>query len=256
MCGDCLDILPTINQPIQTLFSDWPDNINLKYNQYRDKCSREKYLGLLETWIQLFTSQATNVWLSFNNKWLLEVADIVNKLQQISGLLERFEFRPCIQTVTFGQNRQIDLSNCIRPLWRFHKWGTPLYPDQIRLASWRQLNNDPRADPRGKVPSDHFDFPRVTGNSKQRRSWHPTQLNEGLVERCLLLTTKRGELVVDPFLGSGTTMRVCQKIGRDCIGIDVDKFYCEQVAQDLQLKQIDEKTWADEDAIRLHTEPT
>jgi len=66
--------------------------------------------------------------------------------------------------------------------------SAPIYPCQIRVPSWRMLNGDKRAAPDGKVPGNVWDFPRVTGNSKQRRAFHPTQLNEGLVERAILLS--------------------------------------------------------------------
>ena len=87
-------------------------------------------------------------------------------------------------------------------------------------------NGDKRADPRGRVPGDVFDFTRVVGNSKQRRPWHPTQLNEGLVERCVRLTTPPGEPVLDPFGGTGTTLRVCERTGNPCTLVELDPGYC------------------------------
>ena len=51
--------------------------------------------------------------------------------------------------------------------------------------------------------SDVFNFTRVTGNSKQRRTWHPTQLNEGLVERCVKLTTPAGRQGLGPLRRHG-----------------------------------------------------
>ena len=76
------------------------------------------------------------------------------------------------------------------------------------------------------------DFPRVTGNSKQRRLWHPTQLNEGLVERCIRLTTPPGAPVLDPFAGTGTTLRVCKRTGNPCTLIELDRGYCEKIARE------------------------
>jgi DNA modification methylase len=70
-----------------------------------------------------------------------------------------------------------------------------------------------------------FDFTRVVGNSKQRRSWHPTQLNEGLVERCVKFTTPERETILDPFGGTGTTLRVCRPLGYPCTLIEIDKGY-------------------------------
>lgn len=88
-------------------------------------------------------------------------------------------------------------------------------------------------------PGDVFDFPRVTGNSKQRCDWHPTQLHEDLVERCIKLSTKEGGTVLDPFGGTGTTLRVCKKINRSCTLIELDPFYCEKISEEHpELKKI------------------
>jgi DNA modification methylase len=78
---------------------------------------------------------------------------------------------------------------------------------------------------------DVFDFPRVTGNSAQRCDWHPTQLHEELVERCIKLSTADGDMVVDPFGGTGTTLRVCMKLKQPCSIIELDNGYCKQIAK-------------------------
>jgi len=81
-----------------------------------------------------------------------------------------------------------------------------------------------------------FRFTRVTGNSKQRRNWHPTQLNEGLVERCIKSCTKQGDIVLDPFAGTGTTLRVCKRLNRACVTMDISRYYCQQIADEHHLE--------------------
>jgi DNA modification methylase len=142
------------------------------------------------------------------------------------------EAKPCVQVFTFGQHNHHDLGNNHRPLLRLRWKDAPLFPDAVRIPSWRQENGDKRADPRGRVPGDVFDFTRVTGNSKQRRPWHPTQLNEGLVERCIKLTTPPGDPVLDPFGGTGTTLRVCETLGNPCTLIELDALYCAKIAEE------------------------
>jgi site-specific DNA-methyltransferase (adenine-specific) len=218
--ADCLKIdLPQVD----TIFADPPDGIGLKYNSYKDSC--EDYPRLLREWIHCFLSRAKTVWLSYNAKWTFEVGKIVTTLTDV-------EAKPCVQVFTFGQHNHHDLGNNHRPLLRLRRPDAPLYPDAIRVPSWRQLNNDKRADPRGRVPGDVMEFPRVTGNSKQRRAWHPTQLHESLVERCLRLTTPPGGTVLDPFAGTGTTLRVCKRLGFDCTTVELDYLYCAKIAEE------------------------
>lgn len=249
------------DEKISMIFADPPDGINLGYNEYDDKTDPEEYVKLLAQWLPLFCEKADTVWVSFNSRWILEMAPIAAEIRD-SG----WEFKPCVQTFSFYQANKHDLGNAQRPLWRFRKPGAGLYPDQAKIPSWRQLHGDKRAAEGGKlpgdvfdftkvvekqrrdwheraiqcgewvvdslIPDDHFDFTRVTGNSKQRRTWHPTQLSEGLVERCVLLSTAPGDWVIDPFAGTGTTLRVCRKIGRQCTLIELDPLYCEKIAEE------------------------
>lgn len=54
---------------------------------------------------------------------------------------------------------------------------------------------------------------------------HPAPFPEKLVENCILLTSEEGDLIVDPFLGSGTTALVSKKLNRSFIGIEMDEKY-------------------------------
>lgn len=244
-CNDCVNWLLTKNtRNWDTIFADPPDNIGLGYKSYGDHLSEDDYIALLQTWLKLFIEHTRCLWFSYNAKWLNQVGRIVTELEAYFG--EDLEARHCIQTFSFGQHRQTDLGNNYRPLLRILWKDAPLYPDAIRVPSWRQLHGDKRADPRGRVPGDVFDFPRVTGNSKQRRSYHPTQLNEGLVERCLKLTTTEGDHVLDPFGGTGTTMRVCRQINRACTLVEIDSFYCERIAEEHELIPVSKQEWRSE----------
>ncbi len=234
---DCLEWLPGIEFEIDTLFADPPDNLGLKYDSYKDKLDRDEYVGMLQKWLCAFVAKARTVWFSYNAKWTFEVGRIVCALQESYG--KDIECKPCVQTFSFGQHNHHDLGNNHRPLLRIQKAGAPLYPDAIRVPSWRILNGDKRADPRGRVPGDVMDFTRVTGNSKQRRAYHPTQLNEGLVERCVKLTTPPGGCVVDTFAGTGTTLRVCKPNGFNCTLIEIDKGYCEHIAEEHGMERLD-----------------
>jgi site-specific DNA-methyltransferase (adenine-specific) len=230
--GDCLEILPGM-MSVDCIFADPPDNIDLGYKGVGDDFSERDYLQLMEEWLFCFVEHARTTWFSFNAKWTLPMGGIASRvLDCFIGL----ECKPCVQTFTFGQHNQHDFGNNHRPLWRFSYPESPLYTDQIRVESERQKMGDKRADPRGRVPGDVFDFPRVVGSSKQRRRWHPTQLNEGLVERCIKSCTKEGDIVIDPFAGTGTTLRVCKSTNRSCITMDLSSFYCQQIADEHQLE--------------------
>lgn len=62
------------------------------------------------------------------------------------------------------------------------------------------------------------------------------ELPDELVERCIYTSTDKGDLVVDPVLGSGTTMKVCMEMGRRCIGIEINPILEERIREKLGLK--------------------
>lgn len=271
--GDCFDVLPDAGQ-FDCVFCDPPDNIGLGYEHYNDKRAEAEYVEFLDNLVTFTTPSAPIVWISFNSRWVLELGHIVR------AFLKRhkdWEWKPCVQVFTFGQHNKHDLGNNHRPLWRLKRKDAPLYPEAIKVPSWRERHGDKRAKPGGRVPGDVFDhqypspqtnkigswlsaayddptagqdfkrdidewfethngdvfdFPRVTGNSKQRCDWHPTQLAEDLVERCIKLSTSEGQHVLDAFGGTGTTLRVCKKINRSCTLIELDPLYCRKIAEE------------------------
>lgn len=215
----------------EVIFADVPDNLGLNYGGYEDNLPYEEYISKLEAWTKLIVNLAPTTWISFNSRYTIPMGVICSKLP--SDITVKVN----VQCYTFYQHNKHDLGDAHRPLYRFQRPDGKLYPDAIKIPSWRQLNGDKRAKEGGKVPGNVFDFTRVTGNSKQRRKWCPTQLNEGLVERCIALTSKPGDLVVDPFAGTGTTLRVCKKIGRKCLLIELDPNSCAKIAEEHELER-------------------
>lgn len=222
--GDCLANL----RPCAMIFADPPDNLGLDYEGFDDNRPKAEYIAWFGKCLFEFCRIAPVVWISFNAQWFLDFAPIFNECRDHFD----YEFKPCVQTYTFYQQNKSCLGNAHRPLWRLKNLEAPENTQTIKVASWRQLNGDKRAAAGGKVPGDVFDFPRVVGNSKQRRRWHPTQLNEGLVERCVKLNTNEGDLVIDPFAGTGTTLRVCNRINRECLLIESSKTYYRRLIEE------------------------
>ena len=77
---------------------------------------------------------------------------------------------------------------------------------------------------RGANPGDVWEFSHVHYCNENRQN-HPTQKPEGLIERMVLASSDVGDTVLDPFSGSGTTLRVCQQLDRNAIGIEMNPDY-------------------------------
>lgn len=81
-----------------------------------------------------------------------------------------------------------------------------------------------------ELPGDGEYWARVMGSSLERRSLHPNQLPERLLERNLRAYTRAGSWVFDPFGGSGTTITVARAMNRNCVTCDQSIEYCKSIA--------------------------
>lgn len=63
---------------------------------------------------------------------------------------------------------------------------------------------------------------------------HPNEKPLSLLHKLVALCSDEGEIVVDPFMGSGTTLRACKDLGRRAIGIDLVEAHCETAAKRLR----------------------
>jgi site-specific DNA-methyltransferase (adenine-specific) len=120
------------------------------------------------------------------------------------------------------------------------------------VPSARQLvYGDSRANPTGRLPDDTWIlrpqdlpegfrpdentwyFPRVCGTFKERAGWHGCQMPEQLLGRIIRACSREGELVLDPFAGSGTTLTVAKKLGRKFLGFELSQEYSQRIEERL-----------------------
>jgi site-specific DNA-methyltransferase (adenine-specific) len=80
--------------------------------------------------------------------------------------------------------------------------------------------------------------PNIWRAMPTRNSWHPTEKPVELVGHFVELTTWHGDTVLDPFMGSGTTLVAAKRLGRKAIGIELEEKYCEIAARRLQQESL------------------
>jgi site-specific DNA-methyltransferase (adenine-specific) len=74
---------------------------------------------------------------------------------------------------------------------------------------------------------DVWIFPKPQHNFKEDKKFHPTQKPLQLIQRIVKMFSNEGDIVLDAFLGSGTTMVACRDLKRSCIGIEINPEYIE-----------------------------
>ncbi len=80
-----------------------------------------------------------------------------------------------------------------------------------------------RVNPRGRPPEDVWEIPIINSQARERLGY-PTQKPLALLERIIQGSTAEGDFILDPFCGSGTTLKAAEKMGRRWVGIDQNNF--------------------------------
>jgi len=250
--GDCIEGMKAMQAgSVDLVFADPPFNIGYEYDSYDDRLESEKYLD----WCRLWTAEVVRVlkpdgtfWLAIGDEY---AAELKLMLQREHGLTCRSWI---VWYYTFGVNCKNKFSRSHAHLFQMVKDAEhfTFNVEAIRVPSARQLvYGDARANPAGRLPDDTWIlrpqdlpegfqpdedtwyFPRVCGTFKERAGWHGCQMPEQLLGRIIRACSHPGELVLDPFAGSGTTLAVAKKLGRRFLGFELSKQYAERIRQRL-----------------------
>lgn len=245
---DCIAGMRALREGVVDLaFADPPFNIGYEYDVYEDQLAAEEYLNWTRQWgsalVRALKPNGT-FWLAIGDDFAAELKLI---FQRELGLTCRSWV---IWYYTFGVNCAKKFSRSHTHLFYFVKNPREFTfnADNIRVPSARQLvYADSRADAKGRLPDDTWIlrpqdltagfhstedtwyFPRVCGTFKERAGWHGCQMPEQLLGRIIKACSNPGELVLDPFGGSGTTLAVAKKLSRRFIGFEVSKNYAAQI---------------------------
>lgn len=212
------------NYKFNLAFLDPPDNQKMKYENYNDNLKESDYLDLLQTWTQKACEITKGpVFLSIAEKYIATIEKLID-----------FGSIKLIQRIywyySFGQNNKTRYSPCVRPIYWLNE--PTIYAENIKIKSDREVKyKDKRAKNGGKLPNNVWDFSRVCGTFKEKRKFHPTQHPEKLIERIILGHSKPGDLILDGFVGSGTTAIVCKRLNRSFVGIDCSQYYLNKIKE-------------------------
>lgn len=245
---DCIAGLKQfVDSTVDLAFADPPFNIGYDYDIYHDKLESENYLAWSRDWtaeVVRVLKPAGTFWLAIGDEY---AAELKLMLQHEHKLTCRSWV---VWYYTFGVNCKAKFSRSHAHL--FHMVKDPDHftfnAEAVRVPSARQLvYGDRRAHPTGRLPDDTWIlrpqdvpesfqanedtwyFPRVCGTFKERAGWHGCQMPEQLLGRIVRACSNPGDLVLDPFAGSGTTLAVAKKLGRRYLGFELSKDYAARV---------------------------
>lgn len=221
--GDCIAGLAAMPAgSVNLVLADPPYNVGIDYGDgsKADRLRDADYIAWTQRWI----TEAARVLADDGSMWVIcgqEYAGDHQNAMRAAGLYWR-------NTVTwvesFGVNCRKKFNRTSRPMLYStkHPRRFTFNVEALTVPSARQLKyNDHRANPTGKILDDVWPISRVCGTFKERVEGVPTQLPLELVTRIVRGITRPGDLVVDPFTGSGTTGVVCVQNGRQFHGFEL-----------------------------------
>jgi len=251
--GDCVAGLKALPDGcVDLAFADPPFNIGYDYDTYDDTQNDADYLSWCKQWLtQLHRVLKPNgsFWLAIGDEYAAELKVMAHREV---GFIPRSWV---IWYYTFGVHCKNKFTRSHAHLLYFVKDPVDFTFNKqaMHVPSARQLiYNDKRANPQGRMPDDTWilrpqDVPdgfdpasdtwfvsRVCGTFKERAGWHGCQMPERVLARIIEASSSPGEVVLDPFVGSGTTLAVARKLDRKTLGFELSEEYAARATERLK----------------------
>lgn len=221
ICGDAIEEMKKIpDNSIHLIVTDPPYNLNKDYGNNTDNLEFNDYLEFSRQWLKEAKRVLTDngsIYVFMGMKYISYIYSILE--QELSMTFNSW--------ITWYYTQGIGKTKGFSPrhddILLFTKSPKKFVfnLDDIRIPQkyYRSVNNM-----RGANPGNVWKFSHMHYCNKNRKK-HPTQKPEGLFERMILASSNEGDMILDPFVGSGTALRVCQQTNRNGIGIDINPEY-------------------------------
>ncbi|MGL6096977.1 MAG: DNA-methyltransferase [Fimbriiglobus sp.] len=244
--GDCVQLLRTLPAGVVDLaFADPPFNIGYDYDVYKDRRGKDEYLAWTDIWlgaVKRVLKPTGSLFVAIGDEYAAEMKVLLDKhdLGMRNWIIWHY---------TFGVNctKKFNRSHAHIFYYVMNPREFTFNPDGVRVPSARMTTYaDRRANPVGKLPDDtwvlrpqetdeHFQsdsdtwaVSRICGTFKERTG-HPCQMPEAVLERIIRSASNPGDLVLDPFAGSGTTLAVAKRLKRKFLGIELSDNYAHAI---------------------------
>lgn len=253
--GNCIEVLATLPEnSVDLIFADPPYNLQLRKDLYRPNMSKvqavndgwDKFNGFPEY------DAFTRGWLSASQRVLKKTGTIwvigsYHNIYRIGSIMQDLGYW-ILNDVVWIKNNPMPNFRGVR-FTNAHE--TMIWAQKVKDAKHTFNHNSMKALNEDLQMRSDWNIPLATGRQRIKANGtkaHSTQKPEALLYRVIMAASIPGDVVLDPFFGTGTTGAVAKKLGRSWIGIERDKRYI-KIAQ----KRIDAAPPADEEAIHVET---
>ena len=209
--GDCSKIFPIIkeNYNISLVLTDPPYNIKFSgYNEgqgYKDNLSDQDYISLIST----FKDNPVAI-IQYPEETMKYIVPALGVPDEVLAWCYNSNIAKKFRLINI-YNKKPDFTKVIQP---------------YKNLKDKRIKQRIRNGHKGAALYDWFSDINIVKNISKEKTKHPCPLPFALMERLILLLTNKNDIIVDPFIGSGTTALACLKTNRQYIGIELSEEYC------------------------------
>lgn len=232
--GDCIEQMKLIpNDSVDLTFADPPFNLGKRYASYSDGQDATEYLDWCYEWLgeMVRITKPTGSILVHNiPKWLTYYSAHLNSIAHFKHWIAWHAMSTPLGSTLIPTHYGILFYTKARKGFKFYEIRAP-HPRCRKCGEFHKDygGKSDQRHPFGPLIGDVWtDIHRIRHN--KRRDPHPCQLPVHLMERIILMTTDPGDVILDPFVGTGTTAIAARSLKRFCIGIDKDPKYIDIAA--------------------------
>ena len=236
LMGDCIAVLKSLPaKSVDCIFADPPYNLQLGGELFRPDGSHVD--AVTDDWDKF---ESLKHYDAFTRAWMAEAHRVLKddgSIWVIGSYHNIFRVGSIVQDLGFWMLNDVVWRKA-NPMPNFrgrrfqNAHETMIWASRDKNAKAYTFNYDAMkaANDDLQMRSDWL-FPICSGGERLKdeagRKAHPTQKPEALLARVLLSSTKPGDVVLDPFFGTGTTGAVARRLGRRWLGIEREAGYCE-----------------------------
>ena len=232
--GDCRELLKTVpSKSVRLVVTSPPYNIGKPYGKYKDKislCDWQELLNDVTKEVCRILTPDGAFFLNLspvpvgNSKEIVPLPFIGYKIFKDNGLYLR-------NMITWTFNNMQNCTNRLSGRYENILWGVKdidnyiFNLDDVRIP-YISKGDRRLAEGGGRNPTDVWYFNRVNNMTKKKLGLsHPTIYPLPMIVRIIKMATNLGDIVLDPFAGSGTSLVASKIMGRNCIGFELDGKY-------------------------------
>jgi site-specific DNA-methyltransferase (adenine-specific) len=246
ICGDAFETLKSLpTSAFDLLFADPPYNLSKRFGAQKfSEMAIEAYEAWLESWIKLclpLLKPTASVYVC--GDWRSGSA-----IERVGSRYFKLRNRITWEREK-GRGAKANWKNAAEDIWFFtvsddYTFDLDAVKQRRRVLAPYRVNGVPKdwnsdGNYRDTHPSNIWTDISVPFWSMPENTDHPTQKPEKLLAKIILASTKVGDLILDPFAGSGTTAVVAKKLGRHFVAIEADEDYCLLAQKRLALAEAD-----------------